>query len=291
MSIRKIAAILSFAAVLLAPPHSFGGALEDGSAALEQKDYNKAFSLLLPVAKEGNAFAQYNIAVMYAQGLGVEKNEAEAVKWYRKAAEQGDPDAQTNLGLMYANGRGISQDYQEAMKWYLKAAEKGNAFAQNNIGSLYFNGHGVAKDDKKAVEWYRKAATQGLAIAQNSLGGMYVKGWGVEKDVNEGLGWLWKAANQGHTEAQKNVYAMYLNEAMRGNAEAMHNVATLCLKGWAGKQNPEECLKWYENAAKKGIDASRNSLAQAYEKGLFGITPDKQKAQYWKSQIGRRGDQ
>ena len=125
MSIGHIAAIVSLAAVLLAPPHSFGGALEDGSAALEQKDYKKAFSLLLPVAKEGNSFAQYNIALMYAQGLGVEKNEEEAVKWYRKAAEQNDPDAQTNLGLMYAQGRGIARDYQEAMKWYVKAAEKG----------------------------------------------------------------------------------------------------------------------------------------------------------------------
>jgi TPR repeat protein len=264
--------------------------LEDGSAAIEQKDYKKAHLLLLPEARKGNAFAQYNVAFMYANGLGVEKNEVEAVKWYRSAAEQGDATAQANLGLMIVQGRGVKQDYQEGMKWYLKAAEHGNAFAQNNIGSLYFNGHGVAKDDKKAVEWYRKAATQGLAIAQNSLGGMYVKGWGVEKDVNEGLGWFWKAANQGHTEAQKNVYAIYLNEATHGNAEAMHNLATLCLKGWAGRQNPEECLKWYENAAKKGIDASRNSLAQAYEKGLFGIAPDKQKAHYWKSQIGRRGD-
>jgi uncharacterized protein len=33
--------------------------------------------------------AQYNLGVMYAIGQGVPEDDAEAVKWYRKAAEQG----------------------------------------------------------------------------------------------------------------------------------------------------------------------------------------------------------
>ena len=278
-----------FAAMLLGSATALAGPLEDGSAALERQDYAKAHRLLLPEARKGDVLAQYNVAYMYASGLGVEQNEAEAVKWYRSAAEQGDARAQTNLGLMFVQGRGVEQDFQEAMKWYLKAAEQGNALAQNNIGSLYLNGQGVARDDRKAVEWYRAAAEQDLAIAQNSLGGMYVRGWGVEKDVNEALRWLWKAARQDHVQAQRNVYAIYLNEAQHGDAEAMHNVATLCLNGWGGGQNPDACLKWYESAAEKGMDASCVSLAQAYEKGLFGIRPDRQKAQYWKSRIGRGG--
>jgi uncharacterized protein len=55
---------------------------------------------------------------MYAQGLGVEQDYAEAVKWYRKAADQGVTAAQSNLGLMYAQGLGVAQDYAEAVKWY-----------------------------------------------------------------------------------------------------------------------------------------------------------------------------
>ena len=42
---------------------------------------------------------------MYANGRGVEQDDAEAVKWYRLAAEQGGAAAQFNLGWMYANGR------------------------------------------------------------------------------------------------------------------------------------------------------------------------------------------
>ena len=32
------------------------------------------------------------------------------MKWYRKAAEQGNAKAQSNLGLMYANGQGVPQE-------------------------------------------------------------------------------------------------------------------------------------------------------------------------------------
>ena len=41
-----------------------------------------------------------------------------AVQWYRKAADQGNADAQFNLGVMYANGQGVLQDYVTAHKWF-----------------------------------------------------------------------------------------------------------------------------------------------------------------------------
>jgi len=290
MKNKKSAAVLSFTAMLLAASASFGGTLEDGSAALERKDYKSAFPLLLPLAEKGSTFAQYNVGVMYANGLGIEKNEKEAVKWYQKAAAQGEADAQLNLGMMYSAGRGVEKDPKKAMEWYLRAAEQGNASAQNNIGSLYFNGEGVQKDDRKAVEWYSKAARQGVAMAQNSLGGMYVKGWGVEKDLNKGLDWIMKAANQGLPVARENAFSILYGEAKHGNPQAMHAVGTMCLRGWAGKQAPQDCMSWYEQAAGKGIDASRDALAQIYGKGLFGIDPDAKKAQYWKTQIGKKAE-
>jgi uncharacterized protein len=44
---------------------------------------------------------------MYDNGNGVVQDYAEAVKWYRLAAEQGNAQAQYNLGLMYANGMAL----------------------------------------------------------------------------------------------------------------------------------------------------------------------------------------
>ena len=70
--------------------------------------------------------------------------------------------AQTNLGLMYDLGEGVAQDDAEAVKWYRKAAEQDSAEAQNNLGTMYVQGQGVAQDEVEAVKWYRKAAEQGI---------------------------------------------------------------------------------------------------------------------------------
>ena len=76
----------------------------------------------------------------------------------RALAEQGDAVAQNNLGLMYANGRGVPEDDAEAVRWFRMAAEQGNPDAQNDLGIMYTNGRGVPEDDAKAVRWYRLAA-------------------------------------------------------------------------------------------------------------------------------------
>ena len=80
--------------------------------------------------------------------------------WYRKAADQGRADAQFNLALMYANGQGVPQDHAEAMTWYRKAAEQGDAAAQLNLGVMYHVGQGVPQDYVQAHKWYNLAAAR-----------------------------------------------------------------------------------------------------------------------------------
>jgi hypothetical protein len=67
---------------------------------------------------------------MYANGSGVEKDEAQAVAWYRKAADQGYMDAQRRLGDCYENGKGVKKDLEEAKKWYFRAAKQGDVYAK-----------------------------------------------------------------------------------------------------------------------------------------------------------------
>ena len=51
--------------------------------------------------------------------------------------EQGDASAQCNLGLMYYEGRGgVDRDNDEAKKWYRKSAEQGNSSAQSALKHL-----------------------------------------------------------------------------------------------------------------------------------------------------------
>ena len=69
--------------------------------------------------------AQYNLGACYKNGIGVEKDPAEAVKWYRKAADQGIAKAQYNLGACYESGTGVERDPAEAARWFRMAADQG----------------------------------------------------------------------------------------------------------------------------------------------------------------------
>ncbi|MEI2727130.1 MAG: tetratricopeptide repeat protein [Verrucomicrobiota bacterium] len=92
------------------------------------------------------------MGVYYANGEGVGKDVAEAIKWYRKSCRQNHASAQFNLGVIFDNGEGVAKDAAEAVKWYRKAAEQNHASAQFNLGVIFDNGEGVAKDADEAVK-------------------------------------------------------------------------------------------------------------------------------------------
>src|SRR5262249_35401348 len=56
--------------------------------------------------------------------------EREALHWFRKAAEQGDELAMSNLGHMHANGIGVPKDPAEALRWLKKPVASGNKVAR-----------------------------------------------------------------------------------------------------------------------------------------------------------------
>ena len=87
---------------------------------------------------------------MYDNGDGVPEDNAEAVKWYRKAAEQGDAVAQTNLGAMYAKGEGVPEDYVRALAWFNLAAAQGVEIAKKAKG--FFRQHMTAAQIAEAQE-------------------------------------------------------------------------------------------------------------------------------------------
>ncbi len=77
--------------------------------------------------------------------------------------------ATNNIGWLYQKGQGVTVDNAEALKWYRKAAAAGNSEAQNSIGWFYENGMSVAADRAEALAWYRKAAAAGDNTAKGNL--------------------------------------------------------------------------------------------------------------------------
>ena len=110
---------------------------QKGVDASQKGEYATAIKAWTPLAKKGDADAQYALGAMYFAGYGVSQDYQTAVKWYTLAAEQGNSNAQYNLGVMYGEGHGVAQNFQTAMKWYTLAAEQGNELAQFNLDVIY----------------------------------------------------------------------------------------------------------------------------------------------------------
>jgi hypothetical protein len=169
------------------------------------KDYAEAVRRFRKAAEQGHAGAQNSLGFAYWDGQGVTKDRAEAARWYRKAAEQGHAQAQYMLGSAYLRGAGVAEDFAEAVIWYRKAAEQGHAQAQEWMGFAYSEEGRLAQNYAESAKWYRKAAEQGDAYAQYSLGKAYANGQGVAQNYAEAVIWYRKAAEQGHADANKNL--------------------------------------------------------------------------------------
>jgi TPR repeat protein len=149
--------MLAAAFSLLSRPAQAG--LQEGMAAYEAGDLPLAYKEFRAGADKGEADCQYNVGLMYEQGIGIAKDEKEAVVWYRKAAAQGNANAQFNLGVLYENGRGCAVDFAQANQWYRKAAGQGDALAIGNLGMLYVRGDGVQADKIAGLALLLKSAT------------------------------------------------------------------------------------------------------------------------------------
>jgi len=73
--------------------------LSSGIAAFETKSFTQAKMFLAPLAEEGNAEAQYRMAIMAQNGLGMVENPLMAYKYMKAAAESGLGLAIHGLGL------------------------------------------------------------------------------------------------------------------------------------------------------------------------------------------------
>ena len=86
-------------------------------------NFQEALRLYEKAAHEGHLEAHLRCALI----LGTLKNEADSLKWERKAAALGYPPAQCLLAVKYELGRGVPKDPAEALSY-------GPGFASTHSG-------------------------------------------------------------------------------------------------------------------------------------------------------------
>jgi len=139
--------------------------LEQAIEAVRSGSDQTALSALTPLATGGNSKAQYWLADMYENGLGVTPDPKKAVELLGKSAEQGFVPAEQHLGELDLQGDQTLQDFGQAELWLHKAAVAGNATAQRELGRIYDLGLGVPRDPSMAYGWYENAALHGDGLA------------------------------------------------------------------------------------------------------------------------------
>lgn len=107
--------------------------IEKGRELMESHQFEAAMEELMPAARSGNADAEELIGVMYAMGLGVERDDERAFEWYLRASMKGHPGAQSGIGWYFEVGRGTAVDLVRAYLWYGLSAIGGDPDAAISI--------------------------------------------------------------------------------------------------------------------------------------------------------------
>lgn len=87
-------------------------------------------------ATRGDARAQCKLGVLCYDGKDVEEDYLKAAHWFKLSAKQGDAWAQNDLANLYYEGHDV-EDYTGAANWYRMTAQQGNTAAQLALGMMY----------------------------------------------------------------------------------------------------------------------------------------------------------
>lgn len=126
---------------------------EQGLDAVFRGDYETAFREFTVAAEAGLDVAQYNLAILYFTGQGVDQNLEQAFRWTEAAALQGHLAAQANLGSLYFEGSGVEQDVEAGIAWFSAAGRGGHANSAFALANMYFDGDPVDQDYILAHAW------------------------------------------------------------------------------------------------------------------------------------------
>jgi TPR repeat protein/mono/diheme cytochrome c family protein len=246
-------------------------------------DLPKALTLLTDAANKGNVPAMLRLADMYGRDLtrmhphiksgtsflGVQKDQIQAVAWYKRAADAGSAFGMLQLGVCYENGEGVEKDADQAAALYAKAFRTASVNAETDaasamcLGLIYDEGKGVARDAAQKYAFHLKAADRGEPFSLMLLADAGAFGIGQ------------------HAERETEAFA---TAADAGNLDAMHMLGLSLIL-----VNPADGRARLEKVAAAGVADAMMELAQIYSKGE-GVPKDENLATIWINKAAIAGD-
>ncbi len=167
--IKFLKYILIFTTIVIEAELAKANDYERAYEALAAEDYKTAVYYLSFFASNGDARSQYNMGILYRDGLGFEKNSSAALAWFLLAAEQKHVLANYAVGLLLRDGPVDVQRPERAVHYLKEAGFLGHALAPLEIGNMYFSGNHVQKDRALAFVWWSLSAERNAPGAQANI--------------------------------------------------------------------------------------------------------------------------
>lgn len=243
----------------------------------------QALKLLKKAAKLGNLDADYQLAIRYLYGNGVDKDREFARELVEKLAaknhepskyalssihyfpevlaEQGNLEAQnivaTNLFKNalrnMINGRYGAKDrspdlFAHSWYWFEKAAEQGSGYAMHFIAMYNYYGLGTEKSEALFVKWLKDAAQTDYEPAKVNIGYLIENGIGFQKSEQKAMEIYTKNANDDVVGAQSILGRLYKSGELVG-------------------KDLKKSLYWLNKAAEKNDKVSQYLLCTYYSEG------------------------
>ena len=160
-----------------------------------------AYRLFKSAGDHNHAEALFSLAEMQIDNSYGEVDTKLAFETCLKAAMLNLPKAQFNVGVMFEEGIGTKQSFRDSIFWYEKAACGGNRHAANNLGNMHFNGRGVPKNKDIAEHFFCTASDQGSDLANFNLAVIYSQRQNDYASILRSLKYFFMAALKGVNEA------------------------------------------------------------------------------------------
>ena len=248
-------------------------------------------SVLLTMAVQGHASSQYRLGLMLLEGAGIDRDQAQGVRWLERAASRGHEGALAHLTGMAARGdvaahlalgliaRDHARGGRAAARHLGAAAAAGDLQALLALGEFYRAGDAVEPDEAYAAILFRAAAEAAMHAVQRARQEARVGILGPGSDE-----WLEVAVARtraahasppGRNADQPELFARYW-------------VGLALLVGADTMADTPRGIAHHRAAANRGFDLAEYSLGLLYERG-HGLPRDLDSARHWLARAAAHG--
>lgn len=227
-------------------------------AEFKMAHHQRAREMWLKISGSGRAEAAFNLAILFEQGLGVEKDPEQALDYYLQAANAGSRSAAFQLGLIYLNNP-AEVDASAAEHWLSIAALDGDEEAAELLQSMQTAADLSSTDPLTQVRMLLAKGDTDQALAKleeltqqsppdyralTRMAWLYEAGIAVDRDIDR-------------------AGRLFAQAAEAGVAEAQYALSVMLQTGIGRPLDSQEAQQWLARAAAQNYPPALQKLAES----------------------------